>query len=235
MAQTPRSALDDGTTNANLFCSGHEFLPDGRLLVTGGHLADSRGLNQATIYDPSANTWTPTSAMNNGRWYPTAIALPSGSVLTLSGSFFDPAQNYVDPIPDGDSSMATVYLEDDGLPALDRWDDQFRRIVRQAYQLRGVEVTLTGTIEERDDVLVLTGDGRRPPVELVPLDPRGKVQWDPAAQGPQAAEPGETGAYDTLARPAGSASTRPLTVTGPLHQTQAGYQLQVRLIEGQTA
>jgi hypothetical protein len=640
MAHTPRSALDDGTTNANLFCSGHEFLPDGRLLVTGGHLADSRGLNQATIYDPAANTWTPTSAMNNGRWYPTAIALPSGSVLTLSGSFFDPAQNlivnnvtpqvwsdgnfssiasfpappdlyprmhvastgvlyqtslvqtwsldlagagtwtaphgvqrpnglcdyapsvlydvdkvlfagggnppianaetidlsqahlawqatgpmnfprrqhnatilpdgtvlvtggtrgggtpgtaesfnnlgpgqpvhiaelwdpqtgqwtmlaaeqtdrcyhstavllpdgrvfsagggefilnegtpqqvannpqdthydaqlfsppylfkgvqplitsapdsvqygetfeigcaqpeqiatislirlssvthsfnagqrinflppqvtegtlaatappdanvcppghymlfiltrqgvpsvakiirvsapaavqpghvaggpsahaqpvphdafamratvraaargtrvvagitgscpygiaacwgganealrslegvhYVDPIPDGDSSTATVYLEDDVLPALDRWDDQFQRIVRQAYQLRGVEVTLTGTVEERDDVLVLTGDGRRPPVELVPLDPRGKVQWDPAAQGPQAAEPGELGAYGTLARPAGSASTRPLTVTGPLHQTQAGYQLQVRLIEGQTA
>jgi len=73
---------------------------------------------------------------------------------------------YVDPIPDGDSSTATVYLEDDGLPALDLWDEQFQRMVRQAYQLRGVEVTLTGTIEERNDVLVLAGDGRRPPVEL---------------------------------------------------------------------
>jgi hypothetical protein len=637
MTQTPQPTLSDGTTNANLFCSGHEFLPDGRLLVTGGHLADSRGLNQATIYDPAANTWTPTSVMNNGRWYPTSIALPSGGVLTLSGSFFDPTHNlivnnvipqvwskgifsstasfpappdlyprmhvastgilyqtslvqtwsldlagpgawtappgvqrpngqcdyapsvlydidkvlfagggnpptanaetidlsqaqlawqatgamnfprrqhnatilpdgtvlvtggtrgggtpgtaeafnnldlgqpvhiaelwdpgtgqwmmlaaeqtdrcyhstavllpdgrvlssgsgefilnegtprqvannpqdthddaqvfsppylfkgprpqitsapdsvrygetfdigcaqpeqittislirlssvthsfnagqrinflpsqvtggtlratappnanacppghymlfivnlqgvpsvarfiqvsapvatmpghvagglaahaqpvphdafalraavraaargtrivagitgscpygiaacwggasealrslegvqYVDPIPDGNSSTATVYLEDDGLPALDRWDDQFRRIVRQAYQLRGVEVTLTGAIEERDDVLVLAGAGRRPPIELVPLDPQGKVQWDPAAHGPQGAEPGETGAYDKLARSAGSAGTRPLTVTGPLHQAQTGYRLQVRLIEG---
>ena len=139
---------------------------------------------------------------------------------------------YVDPIPDGDSSTATVYLEDDGLPALDLWDEQFQRMVRQAYQLRGVEVTLTGTIEERNDVLVLAGDGRRPPVELAPLNPQGKIQWDPAAHGPQGAEPDETGAYGELARSAGSAGARPLTVTGPLHQAQTGYRLQVRLIEG---
>jgi galactose oxidase len=634
MTQTPQPTLNDGTTNANLFCSGHAFLPDGRLLVTGGHLADSRGLNQATIYDPAANTWTPTSVMNNGRWYPTAIALPSGSVLTLSGSFFDPARNlivnngtpqiwsdgnfssltsfpaapdlyprmhvasagivyltslvqtwsldvsdlgtwtappgvqrpngqcdyapsvlydvdkvlfagggnpptpnaetidlsqaqltwqatgpmnfprrqhnatilpdgtvlvtggtrgggaagtaaafndldpgqpvhiaelwdpktgqwtmlaaeqtdrcyhstvvllpdgrvlsagsgefilnegtpqqvannprdthydaqvfsppylfkgpqpqitaapdsvrygetfpigtaqpeqiatislirlssvthsfnagqrinflscevaggtltatapasadvcppghymlfimnlqgvpsvakviqvaaaaaavsaaasaslaaralhapddafarratvravargtrvvagvtgscpygiaacwgganealrslegvqYVDPIPDGDSSTATVYLEDDGLPALDRWEDQFRGMVRQAYQLRGVEVTLTGTVEARDGMLVLAAGGHRPAVELAPLEPGGKIQWDPAAGGPQAAGPDETSAYGTLARWAGA---RPLTITGPLRQTHTRYQLQVRLIEG---
>jgi galactose oxidase len=636
MTQTPQPTLNDGTTNANLFCSGHAFLPDGRLLVTGGHLADSRGLNQATIYDPGGNTWTPTSVMNDGRWYPTAIALPSGSVLVLSGSFFDPTQNlivnnvtpqiwsngsftdiasfpaapdlfprmhvastgicyltslvqtwslnvsgaamwttlpdvqrpnglcdyapsvlydvdkvlfagggnpptanaetidlsqaqpawqaagpmnfprrqhnatilpdgtvlvtggtrgggepgtaeafndldpgqpvhiaelwdpktgqwtmlaaeqtdrcyhstavllpdgrvlsagsgefilnegtpqqvannpqdthydaqvfsppylfkgpqppitsapdsvrygdtfeigtaqpeqiatismirlssvthsfnagqrinflssqivggtlmatappnanicppghymlfivnlqgvpsvakiiqvsapaaaqpeavavgasalarqgatdvfaqrtavraaargtrvvagitgscpygiaacwgganealrslegvqYVDPIPDGNSSTATLYLEDDGLPALAHWDDQFRRMVRQAYQLRGVEVTLTGAIEEQNDVLVLAGEGSRPPVELAPLDPGGKIQWDPAAQGPQAAEPGEMGAYDTLTRSARAVGAGPVTVTGPLHQTQTEYHLQVRLIE----
>jgi galactose oxidase len=637
MTQTPRPTLNDGTTNANLFCSGHAFLPDGRLLVAGGHLADSHGLNQATIYDPAASTWTPTSVMNDGRWYPTAIALPSGGVLVLSGSYFDPTQNlvvnnvvpqiwgdgdftsiasipgaafdlfprmhvastgllyltslvqtwsldvsgagtwtavpnvvqpnglcdyapsvlydvdkvlfagggnpptanaetidlsqaqlawvaadpmnfprrqhnatvlpdgtvlvtggtrgggapgtaeafndldpgqpvhiaelwdpqtgqwtmlaaeqtdrcyhstavllpdgrvlsagggefilnegtpqqvanspqdthydaqlfsppylfkgpqpqitaapdsvqygdtfqigtaqpeqiatvslirlssvthsfnagqrinflsfqvaggtltatappdanvcppghymlfivdlqgvpspatiiqvsapltaqpeaasvaaqaaarqapedafalratvraaargtrvvagitgscpygiaacwgganealrslagvqYVDPIPDGDTSTATIYLEDEGLPALDRWADQFRDMVRQAYRLRGVEVTLTGPLQARDDVLVLAGMGRRPPVELVPLDPGGKIQWDPATQGPQKAEPSETGAYDTLTRSAGAVGSRPLTVTGPLHQTSAGYQLQVRLAD----
>ena len=88
--------LPDGK-NANLFCSGHAFLPDGRLLVAGGHRIDRNGLNQATIYDPAANTpaanpWTPTAEMNAGRWYPTAIALPSGSVLVLSGRFLDPTQ-----------------------------------------------------------------------------------------------------------------------------------------------
>jgi hypothetical protein len=637
MTQTPQPTLNDGTTNANLFCSGHAFLPDGRLLVAGGHLADSHGLNQATIYDPAANTWTPTAVMNDGRWYPTAIALPSGNVLVLSGSFFDPTQNlvvnnvipqiwdngnftpiasipgaafdlfprmhvastgilyltslvqtwsldvsgagtwtalpdvlqpnglcdyapsvlydvdkvlfvgggnpptanaatidlsqaqlawlaadpmnfprrqhnatilpdgtvlvtggtrgggapgtaqafndldpgqpvhiaelwdpktgqwtmlaaeqtdrcyhstalllpdgrvlsagggefilnegtpqqvannpqdthydaqvfsppylfkgpqpqitsapdsvqygdtfeigtaqpeqiatislislssvthsfnagqrinflpaqvtggsltatappnanvcppghymlflvnlqgvpsvaeiievlapvaappeaaavsaaaparqvpqdafaqratiraaasgtrvvagitgtcpygiaacwgganealrslagvqYVDPIPDGGSSTATVYLQDDGLPALDRWDDQFRRMVHQAYELRGVEVTLTGTIQARNGVFVLVGEGRRPSVQLVPLDPGGKIQRDPATQGPQAADPDEAGAYGTLIRSARAAGARPLTITGPLHQTQAGYRLQVRLVE----
>jgi hypothetical protein len=138
---------------------------------------------------------------------------------------------YVDPIPDGDSSTATLYLEDDRLPALDHWDDQFRRMVRQSYVLRGVEVTVKGTIQTRDGGLVLADEGHRPPVKLAPLDPGGKIQWDPAAGGPQAAEPGETAAYDTLARSSEAAGGRPLTVTGPLHQTGAGYRLQVRLVE----
>ncbi len=47
----------------NLFCSGHAFLPDGRLLVVGGHRRDSDGLNQATLYDWTTNTWTPTAPM----------------------------------------------------------------------------------------------------------------------------------------------------------------------------
>ena len=138
---------------------------------------------------------------------------------------------YVDPIPDRDASTATVYLEDDRLPALDHWTDQFQRMVHQTYRLRGVEVTLTGLLEARNDVHMLAGAGRRPPVELVPLDPGGKVQWDPATQNPQAAEPRETDAYDVLTRSAGAVGSRPLTVTGPLHQTPAGYQLQVRLTD----
>jgi galactose oxidase len=138
---------------------------------------------------------------------------------------------YVDPIPDGYTSTATVYLEDDRLPALDHWDDQFRRMVRQAYVMRGVEVTLKGTIQARDGVLILADEGRRPPVELAPLDPGGKIQWDPAAGGPKAAVPGETAAYDTLARSSEAADGRRLTVVGPLHRTGAGYRLQVRLVE----
>lgn len=83
---TGQPKLADGTT-VNLFCSGHAFLPDGRLLVAGGHLADSDGVNQACIYDSATNQWTPAARMNRGRWYPTALTLPDGSVLVLSGSF----------------------------------------------------------------------------------------------------------------------------------------------------
>jgi hypothetical protein len=79
--------LADGVSGVNLFCSGHTFLPDGRLLVVGGHLFDSQGSNQACLYDPAADTWTATAVMNNGRWYPTALTLPDGTVVTSSGTF----------------------------------------------------------------------------------------------------------------------------------------------------
>ena len=78
--------LKDGST-VNLFCSGHTFLPDGRLMVVGGHLFDSQGVNQTCIYDPVTDHWTAEAEMNKGRWYPSAITLPDGSVLVLSGSF----------------------------------------------------------------------------------------------------------------------------------------------------
>jgi galactose oxidase len=86
VTQTPQPLAADGTTKVNLFCSGHAFLPDGRLLVVGGHWKDSEGLKQATVYDWTTNTWTATGEMNDRRWYPTATSLPDGSVLVLAGS-----------------------------------------------------------------------------------------------------------------------------------------------------
>ena len=44
--------------NYNIFCTGHSFISDGRLLVTGGHVQNGWGLNDASYYDPVANTWT---------------------------------------------------------------------------------------------------------------------------------------------------------------------------------
>jgi hypothetical protein len=96
--------LKDGTP-VNLFCSGHTFLADGRLMVVGGHLFDSQGVNQSCIYDPATGTWTAEALMNNGRWYPSAITLPDGGVLVLSGSFATgplqppPNGNVVNPTP----------------------------------------------------------------------------------------------------------------------------------------
>lgn len=78
---------DKNGKDINLFCSGHALLPDGRLLVVGGHLFDSEGIVQATIYDPKTNQWSATQEMNHGRWYPTAVTLSDGSVLVLSGNF----------------------------------------------------------------------------------------------------------------------------------------------------
>lgn len=69
----------------NLFCSGHAFLGDGKLLVVGGHLYDGEGEKRATIYDYATNTWTDALPTNAGRWYPTLVTLPDGGVLVSSG------------------------------------------------------------------------------------------------------------------------------------------------------
>jgi len=52
---------------ANIFCSGHSFLADGTLLVTGGHINNWVGLPSAYIYTPSNDTWTRLPDMNDGR------------------------------------------------------------------------------------------------------------------------------------------------------------------------
>ena len=82
---TPQPTRADGTT-VNLFCAGHAYLPDGRLLVAGGHITDGDGIDHACTYDYRTNTWTPLPPMNGGRWYPTATTLADGRVLVISGS-----------------------------------------------------------------------------------------------------------------------------------------------------
>src|SRR5882724_669965 len=64
---TSTTTLTNSTTN--MFCSGHSLLPDGRLLVAGGHLRqDGHGDSQLNIFDPISNTWSNGPAMNAGRW-----------------------------------------------------------------------------------------------------------------------------------------------------------------------
>ncbi len=74
------------TEPADLFCSGHTLLADGRILVTGGHSGvDTKGIVSAQLYDYNTNTWQAAPNMRNGRWYPTALTLATGEVLTISG------------------------------------------------------------------------------------------------------------------------------------------------------
>ena len=70
----------------DVFCSGHSFLADGRLLIAGGHTENFVGLRSASTYDPFANTWTRLPDMNAGRWYPTSTTLANGDALVVSGS-----------------------------------------------------------------------------------------------------------------------------------------------------
>lgn len=74
-------------TTTNLFCSGHAFLPDGRLLVVGGQTTGSPyGSPHTNIYDYRTNSWTRVGDTSGGRWYPSAAALANGEVLVASGN-----------------------------------------------------------------------------------------------------------------------------------------------------
>jgi hypothetical protein len=77
-----------------LFCAGHALMADGRLMVSGGHKADDRGLDVTNIFDPVSETWTAgLPKMAHGRWYPTVTTLPNGEVVTVAGQ--DSASNVV--------------------------------------------------------------------------------------------------------------------------------------------
>ena len=100
------SYVHSGNTSSNLFCSGHSFLPDGRLLVAGGHYSDGNplpadappgtqpgyvGLRDANIFNPFSWQWqtknstTSIPQMTDRRWYPTATSLSNGEVLVTAG------------------------------------------------------------------------------------------------------------------------------------------------------
>jgi hypothetical protein len=74
-------------TPVDLFCVGHAFLPDGRLLAAGGteQYDPFLGLRQAITFDPITLTWTPQQEMAGGRWYPSLLALGDGRVLATAG------------------------------------------------------------------------------------------------------------------------------------------------------
>lgn len=74
--------------NTDMFCSGHAFLPDGRLLVAGGHnQSDNNGTTTTNLFNPATSSWTLSNfTMNQGRWYPTVTTLATGDMLVVSGN-----------------------------------------------------------------------------------------------------------------------------------------------------
>lgn len=100
----PTTKAKSTSTNftTNLFCSAHSFLPDGRLLVTGGHVRDDAnpskegiGEDDVNVFNPANNSWTRAGFMPKGRWYPSNVTLPSGETLIVSGYSNFPARNDV--------------------------------------------------------------------------------------------------------------------------------------------
>ena len=86
-----------------LFCAGHDYLPDGRLFVAGGHIRDLYGLPNANVFDPGTATWQALPPMAAGRWYPTTMTLANGHVLILAGTDSAAAHVTIPEVWDGTS------------------------------------------------------------------------------------------------------------------------------------
>jgi galactose oxidase len=82
----PSAGFTPVSKTYRIFCSGHTFLPDGRLLVTGGTVHGTIGDPRSVLFDPSSGSWIGTGSMAQGRYYPTATALPNGQILAVSGN-----------------------------------------------------------------------------------------------------------------------------------------------------
>ncbi|MEY2510588.1 MAG: hypothetical protein QOE26_1351 [Verrucomicrobiota bacterium] len=65
------------------------LLPNGKVLVAGGHAFSGQGLdlhtNAAALYDPASGTWSATGSMADRRARHTATLLPNGKVLVAGG------------------------------------------------------------------------------------------------------------------------------------------------------
>ena len=100
------------------------------------------------------------------------------------------------------------------LPDLDAWDRAFRDFVGESLKIRGVEVTVVGTVVEVGAKPALRlEDGKT--LVLVPLGR--KVQWDPKRNVEQQATPEERDAHRRLISRHASKEGGPprVKVTGP--------------------
>lgn len=82
----------------NIFCGGHSYTADGKILVTGGHIVSNFGYAHAILFNPTNLSWSAVPDMWQGRWYPTNTTLPSGDIVVLSGTM-DPASG-LNPMPE---------------------------------------------------------------------------------------------------------------------------------------
>jgi hypothetical protein len=107
----------------NTFCAGHLLLPDGRVLVAGGHSSADVGIADTSIFDPTSGQWTAAQKMSVTRWYPTVVELGNGKALAFAGdNIIQDRPGATPPFSDGvrpsDRAVDVAHHRDENEPPL---------------------------------------------------------------------------------------------------------------------
>jgi galactose oxidase len=138
----------------------------------------------------------------------------------------------VRPFPDAIDSLAFVCLQEDLLPDLDEWRIQFAKYVNGSYNMRGIEMTISGLVTEHHGRPTLTGTATRPELPLTQLQAANKVQWNIKTRDNRPASDFEASAFDRLVIALIDCPTGvTVQVTGPLMKNGEDFLLQVRGFE----
>jgi hypothetical protein len=82
----------DNNTKANLFCSAHTTLADGRVFTAGGNRDNTlAGITKTHTFNPSNSSWRVEGNLQVPRWYPAVTTTSRGEVL-ITGGVDDPPQ-----------------------------------------------------------------------------------------------------------------------------------------------
>jgi hypothetical protein len=109
-------------TSWDMFCNGMSIMQDGRVLMNGGTKGYGAlavvgtqgdtpftGLANASMFDPSTDSFLDLTPTAHGRWYPTLTELNDGRMMTTSGlNDSDGANNNTSEIWDGQQWSAEI-------------------------------------------------------------------------------------------------------------------------------
>ncbi|MER3490742.1 MAG: hypothetical protein C4328_12875 [Meiothermus sp.] len=190
-------------SQTELFCSGQSALPDGRILIAGGHQGrlgtvsgPYLGSKDINIYDYSGNAWlTLKDQMAAFRWYPSSLALPSGEVLIIGGTDARGSSNTPDPSLNGMEPLDIIEI----------WNASgstpSRRLLTNAPKLSYAHSQYPWLFVASNGKVFVAGQENR----LVYLDTAGSGAWQDLEDGGMEREDPLPG-YPTFVRNSGTAT-----------------------------
>lgn len=117
---------------------------------------------------------------------------------------------------------ASLLMKEPGLPDVEKLRKEFTDLMGGNYFMRGIEITLKGTLELKDGILHLTSETPALSIPLAKLEH--KLQWNYHKQRARGPEDEERAAYQELLEKVTTASANKIkvAVTGPLYTSAPG-------------